>query len=348
MKEYPAGPTGTIQYTQDSKELFDKALPSKVFLRVSSGRHMFWLERDEEFNVNYYYSSPGTGTRVASIDLNTIMQLNDIFIIFKWSPDEISLKIGPSFKNHKLITSKGKPSPLQFQVGEDGLIYRIGEEKDGITRTTKSFYLNGKYILQPTALDAWQDTIKAIDVLATGKSNKGYEYEMVVANLTLSILVTGFEAYLKKRFLELEKEGIVPDINAINKSFYTSPERDTDMPVVDRDNAIKKDITVLQYIVLDKRKINFQDFKICNRAYSKAYSIKFSELGLLNEMLEDLKRFIQYRHKIIHVSPSIYILNQEKVPPEELVSPSFELAKKAENCFVEFIDKLHQATLKLR
>ena len=83
-------------------------------------------------------------------------------------------------------------------------------------------------------------------------------------------------------------------------------------------------------------------------AYNKGYKIRFSELGLSTDLLEDIKRFINYRHKIIHVSPSIGMLNQEEVPPAKPVFPNKETVQKAEKCFVEFIDKLHKATLKLR
>ena len=69
-----------------------------------------------------------------------------------------------------------------------------------------SFYKGGKPILQPTAIDAWKETIKATEILGTGKSDQGYIFETAVTNLTLAVLVTGFEAFTKKRFLEIEQE----------------------------------------------------------------------------------------------------------------------------------------------
>lgn len=79
--------------------------------------------------------------------------------------------------------------------------------------------------MQPTAIDSWKETVKAIEILGTGKSDQGYMFETTVTNLSLAILVTGFEAFTKKRFLEIEQEGIKPNIDAIVNSFFPRRER---------------------------------------------------------------------------------------------------------------------------
>jgi hypothetical protein len=96
------------------------------------------------------------------------------------------------------------------------------------------------------------------------------------------------------------------------------------------------------------RTTSFQNYERCRDAYSRGYGIKFCELGLAEAKLRDLQSYIGYRHKIIHVSPFLGMLNQEKVPPEEPVFPKKETAERAKGCFREFIEALHQATLSLR
>lgn len=276
MKENPAGPIGTIKFIPYATKLFDKTEPNPILLCVSSGRHMFWIERDNDFNLNYYHSSPGTDTRVASVDLNSIVVSDTIFIIFSWSPDEIILNVGTSKKDGKVVSSKGKSSLVKFRVGEDSLIYRMGEE-NGITHIFTDYYSNGKYILQSTALEAWTETIKAINILATGESTEGYSYEKVVSNLTLSVLVTGFESYTKKRFLELEQEGISPRIDMIIKEFYTKSERDNNIPDAASKEADEEGITELRHIIINQNRINFRILNIVC-----VPTIKGIKLGFLN------------------------------------------------------------------
>jgi len=93
---------------------------------------------------------------------------------------------------------------------------------------------------------------------------------------------------------------------------------------------------------------NFQNYQKCKLAYNKAYQIRFGDLGLQSSTLEKINKFIIYRHRIIHVSALLGMLNQAEVPPEEPVFPKKELASEAIREFDNFIERLHEATLKLR
>lgn len=172
-------------------------------------------------------------------------------------------------------------------------------------------------------------------------------YESIVTNLTLSILVTGFEAYTKRRFLELEKEGIRVNIEKLITSFYPKREREAGILNLLNQEALENDISTLQYII-KRDNINFQSFQKCKEAYKQGYNIKFGELGLSGESLNNLQQFIGYRHKIIHVSASLGILNQDKLPQENPIFPSKETRNLAEEHFKEFIEKLHQKSLTLQ
>lgn len=264
---------------------------------------------------------------------------------FSWTPDETKLHIGPRIPNAKLVSATGTLSQRQYRVGKDGRVYQIGDQ--GVEVMGVSFYQAGRPIVQPTAKEAWQETVKAIEILSTGESTEGYIYEVIVTNLTLAILVTGFEAYTKKRFLELEQEGLTPNIDAIIDTFYPRKEREAGIKVLLESEAHDVGISVLQHIV-DRGAINFQNFKNCKRAYNKGYDITFGNLDLSGKALKFIQLYIKYRHKIIHVSALQGMLNQEKVPPAEPVFSNKETAEKAKECFNSFIESLHQATLVLR
>jgi hypothetical protein len=97
-----------------------------------------------------------------------------------------------------------------------------------------------------------------------------------------------------------------------------------------------------------KPTVNFQNYEKCKRAYNKAYGLKFGEIHIASKDLEFLQRLIKYRHRIVHISPLLGMLNQPEVPPEEPVFSNKKLGNDALKCFDTFITKLHDATLRLR
>jgi hypothetical protein len=293
IQEAICRPEGTVSFKYTSKQLFDPAAGAGILIQIPSREHLFRIERDADLVLHFIHSSPGTGTRIASIDLKNVPPCETAFLAFTWSPTEIN------------------------------------------------------FHLKPTAIDAWKETIKAAEILATGKSDQGYIFETAVTNLTLTVLVTGFEAFAKKRFLEIEQEGIVPDVEAVVNSFFPRKEREAGIGAILKAEAEDAKRTVLQLIV-ERDNINFQNYQKCKLAYNKAYGIKFGELGLRSSITEKINKFILYRHRIIHVSALLGMLNQPEVPPDEPVFPKKELAAEAINTFDDFIQKLHGATLLLR
>lgn len=338
-------PEGTFTFEYQSADLFDKSKLGGIILEIPSGQHLFRLERDNDLCIHFYHSSPGTGTRVASIDLKNLPAAPIVFMAFSWSPEETKLHISPRVPGATLVSATGNSSNRQFRVGRDGHVYQVGDH--GVELMGVSVYQAGQPVIQPTALEAWRETVKAIEILSTGHSTEGYIYEVVLANLTLAVLVTGFEAYTKKRFIELEQEGITADASAVLEAFYSKKERETGINASLESEAMDAKVSVLEYIV-GRHVINFQSYQKCKRAYNKGYGIKFGDLDLPGNQLEALQSYIRYRHKIIHVSPLMGMLNQERVPPEEPVFSKKQTAEAAKECFRGFIDKLHQATLSVR
>lgn len=332
-------PEGTVTFNYTCKELFDPAISGIVF-QVLSGGHIFMIERDADLLLHFYHSAPGTGTRVASIDLKQITKADKLFLCFSWHPEKIEFHVGPKIKGGQLRSAVGVESKKQFRVGSDGQIHQIGDS--GIEVMGIRIFESGRPVLKPTAIEAWRETVKAIGILFSGKSEMGFIYENVVTNLSLSILITGFEAYAKERFLEIEQEGIVPDIDAILNSFKTAG-----IPDLIKSEAQNNNQTVLQYII-QRNTINFQNYEKCKLAYNKAYKIRFGDLDVSAPEREQIKKIFVFRHRIIHVSALLGILNQPEVPPEEPVFSKREFAEKSLTQFDNFITKLHNETLKPR
>lgn len=345
IQEAICRPEGTFTFEYTSQDLFNKDKKGGIIIEIPSGGHLFRLERDDNLYLNFFHSSPGTGTRKASIDLNKLSSAEKVFMAFSWTPAEIKFHVGPRVPDGELYSANGKASKKQFRIGKDGSVYQVGDT--GVEVMGISVYQGGKPVLQSTAIEAWKETLNAIEILETGKSKKGYIYEVVVTNLTLAILVSGFEAYSKKRFIELEQEGIRSNIENLINAFFPRKEREAGIADLLKAEAMEQKKSILQ-LIDERNVINFQNYQKCKLAYNKAYNIKFGELNLPASSLETLKKLIKYRHRIIHVSPTMGMLNQPEVPPEEPVFPKKELAQEAMQLFDQFIDKIHDATLKLR
>jgi hypothetical protein len=145
----------------------------------------------------------------------------------------------------------------------------------------------------------------------------------------------------------LEKEGINPDTESIINAFFSKRERESGIYDLLKSEASGVHKTILELIV-DRGVINFQNYDKCKLAFNKAYQLKFGELPLTFSTIENVKKFIKYRHRIIHVSALIGTLNISESPPEDPVFPKKELAAKATELFDMFIKNIHQATLELK
>lgn len=338
-------PEGTVAFAYFSPDLFDKEKEGGIIFEIPSGQHFFLLERDNDLNILFYHSSPGTGTRVATIDLSKITPSENVSIMCSWSPDAISFYISAMVPGAESASAAGVNSEKKFRIDKEGRVHQIGDR--GLEVQGVNIYQDGQPILQPTAIEAWNETLKAIEILLTGESPEGYIYEVVTTNLMLVILVTGMEAYFKRRFLELEKEGIASNAEAVLKGFLPKKEQEAGAESLFQSEAEGAGKSLLSYMV-SRGIINFQNYKQIKRAYNKAYGVKFGDLEFKNKTLEDIQLYIQYRHKIIHTSPLTTPLNQEKMPQENPAPSNRATGDRAKECFCHFVNKVHQATLSLR
>ncbi|MBQ2592025.1 MAG: hypothetical protein II567_01920, partial [Candidatus Riflebacteria bacterium] len=189
---------------------------------------------------------------------------------------------------------------------------------------------NNKLVLSPSAINTWKDTIDVLETLKSGESKLGYIYSVAIANVSIITLVSGFETYLKKRFIEIADEGYKFNkqelLNYFRKKYNYEESQ----------NFTLKEL-------IDKTKPNFQNWEISKDLYNKAYSLKFGEI-VSSSSIEEIKRCLKFRHRLIHVSLNINMVNELNVPPEEpFFSPQYLPIAKYH--FNEFIQKLHNKTI---
>ncbi len=208
--------------------------------------------------------------------------------------------------------------------------------------------VGGRTVIQPTAINAWHDTLEAIKILQSGISPEEFLFEVVCANLAIAMIVTGFETYTKRRFLEIEEEGVTASYVRLSSKFFSATDRQRNEPDRVKSDATADGMTPVRRMVNEGR-IDFQNYNACKTAYNRAYGIKFGELhGVTNLLVNQMQQFIRYRHRVVHVSALTTTLNQQQVPPEEPIFANRVLAGQAIGVFSQFVDALHEETLKLR
>ncbi|MFZ3069444.1 MAG: hypothetical protein WA052_04015 [Microgenomates group bacterium] len=322
-------PEGTMTFTYTAEvDLYDPNIPGGIIFEVPSGGHYFRLERTNNAEIHFYYSSPGTGTRVAVVDLKEMKPSKKTFFGFSWSPGEINLHVGPKINGATLVSAKGTPSSKTFRVAKDGGIIQVGDVVGNQVMGLRAT-LGGKTILESTALGSWNETKEIIKILHSGESKQGYIFDMIIANLTFPLMVTGFEVYTKRRFTELEEEGIVPDFAKIFEKMRPSKKYSNSEEMLNT--------------------INFQDFKNeCKSIYFHGYNIRFHELGIKGEDFRKLEMIFNYRGRITHNSSLLSMLNESIVPQQDPVFNSKSQALEHLDILDNFIQELHKKTLSLK
>lgn len=338
-------PEATFEFRYRSDQLFDASMGTRVLVQVVTGENLVRLERDSKLNLLFFHSSPGTGTRLARTSLEPLMGSQAVRFLLMWSPEEIGLHVADASNASRYVQATGTNSDRKFRVGADGSVFEVGDK--GVEVAGLRVSQGGRTVLQPRAIETWNLTVEGVKILFKGTSPDGYIFENVTTNMAIVMLMTGFETYCGRRFLELENEGINPHYNALVDEFLSTAERNRGDPASIVQEAKEKSVSPVA--ILRQKKIDFGNWDQCKSAYNKGYGVKFGDLKVANAVLEELQRLIRCRHRIVHVSPLLGMLNEDRISQSE--SPVFAnrgYGSKAMSVTSEFVTALHEATLKLR
>ncbi|MBI3159180.1 MAG: hypothetical protein HYZ26_06245 [Chloroflexi bacterium] len=268
LKKALQNPHGSFVFWYQSPELLLNSGEGGIVLEIISGSRLIRLEKSAESTVDYYYSTPGSGTRRARINLSEIPYADRVFIALTWSPQQTSLSMGPEAEGGRLVHANGEESRIRFRLDVEGNVCRIGDQ--GVFVAQTYIYRGEKMILEPTAIEYWRESLQAIQVLKTAKSSEGFMFEALQSNLIVGILTTGFEVYCKRRFIELEGEGISPNLPALIKMLPKS-----------RVGYAHNIRSSAEFVAASG--INFQNWDISKEAFNKGYGIVFGQLPVSGE-----------------------------------------------------------------
>jgi|BarGraNGADG00212_2_1021979.scaffolds.fasta_scaffold37080_2 hypothetical protein len=322
-------PEGTLLLRLRGAELYSQP-GSFTVLEVPSGATLNWVTRDSEHRLRYVHVSPGTGTREAVLELPDLVESSQLLLVLTWSASGTSIHAG--FVGHDVRQAQGGAASAQIRVVRDG-VYVVGDA--GVEVAAYQVFENGKLTLRESAMEAWISTGIALDIHMRGSVVDGYLGEVVQANLALVMLATGFEVYCGRRFSELPEEGREADVDALARTFVPKSLR-----------AIRPLVSLED--VLAAAPIDFGNYAKCRDAYRAAYGLGFAAtVGVPTQTLGTVSRMLRYRHRIVHVSPLIGMLNQPRVPPEKPVFAGRDLVEEVRLEADRFVHALHDATLRL-
>lgn len=267
-------------------------------------------------------------------------------ITLNWSHEGTTIYVQMA-NDAAYIRAVGAPSTeRRVFVSEDGVFLSI-ETTPAMDLFDTFIKVQGNVVFGYPAIMVWERVLRASNMVLDHVASIGDDYmlKVLLTNQVLSMLVTGFEVYCEDRFVEMAEEGRTADEDLLSKKLLTKQAKDGNVASEIRDQALRAGIPFIEAFVKDNR-INFQSLTECKEAYKAAFGIRFGQMGLPNTVLEQVRRYLHYRHRIIHVSPYIADFNESQTD----VTPIFagvELAGSATKVFDTFVKALHARSLQV-
>ena len=334
---------GSLQFTLVDSDVLDLSEDNRYFFDVQLGGSKFVLFRDKYLNIRFIHSRPESDIRIATIGLAGLRVNERVSIICTWSNDGDSLSVSDVFS----------PSFIYAAQQTKGVILPLGVSSasvHGKLWSTGSYRKSLADVELSDAKGLWDWHLTSVHNLIDGLSAcwsveeckwRNALFKSTLAMQCIVILVTGFEAYTRSRFAEMDKEGKEPNVGALLKRFdpkgYSKKEREEH-----RNATGGSELSGVLEIRNGKGLINFQNFQQCKDAYNKGYGIKFGELWNIGLTPRRIQNYIKYRHATIHSKGVPTIGYDTKGYPLLVDIPQVEEAASDFSCFVE---ALHVETL---
>lgn len=338
---------GTIEFVASVSNLFDEEIPRIRMLEITKGQTVFILERDSDFNLSFVQSNPNYETKIARTNIGDFRGAAKLFVALAWSEGENTLYVGeiyvgePGRGELRSATSFEDPD-IKFRVGKDGAIYQVGDK--AIKVGYYEVRVGGQVVLEPMAKEIFDFQMEKIRILIANCKNGDFLFETTLAQQIIVMLTTTFEVYARTRFVELEKEGNTVNMGELYERFVPKKYREQVKEEI-TEAASKQRKTELE-VFIEERGVNFQDWESFKDAYNRGYGLVVGKIGIPNDILAGVQRFIRWRHQIIHSKADQTVINSEEVPPAEPIFTNKDLAEKGLNIFRKFISEFHERTLR--
>lgn len=338
-----SGEVGTLQFTLVNSDVLDLSVNKRYFFDLTLGETQFLLFRDKDLNIQFVHSRPESDIRIATIGLAGLRASERLSIIVTWSQEGVSLSVSDVFSPNFIYAAQQTKGVILPREEDSASVH-------GKLWSTGSYRKSMANVELSNAKGLWDWHLSSVYNLVDGLSAcwsleeckwRNALFKSTLAMQCIVILVTGFEAYARSRFAELEKEGKNPNIDALLDRFdsrgYSKKEREE--YIRSTGGSV---LSSLLEIRNGKGIINFQNFEQCKDAYNKGYGIKFGELWNIGLTLTRIQNYIEYRHACIHSKGLPTIGYDAKGYPVLVDIPQVE---EAASDFSYFVETLHTETL---
>lgn len=335
---------GTIEFRiVQVGNLFDKKLRRIWVFDLPIGSSRLLLIREGYFKLLFYHFSPKLGFRVASLDVSQLSNAKGLHVFVTWSGRESCLYIGDMEGKVGLLSARAENRAFHAISGKDGSFLLVGDE--GVDVKMVYIKKGEKTVAEPNAIDTFNFGIERLNTLISGCTSGDFLFETTCVQAGLVMLIGALEAYFRKRLLEMEIEGWSLDFDSLCEEIFPRRYLDSNKREIE-ERAKAEGRRKLEVLVGDRKyahRINFLDFDIFN----KGYGIKIGEIpGIKPQIIEQIRRLILFRHKIVHSGRDMTVLNDEDLPSKTPIFSNKQLLEDARDIFVEFVGKLHKATSK--
>lgn len=312
-----------------------------LMFRKPLGGVYLHLEMVEIGILHFYRSTPGTGTQMSRVDVRPLGNAARVWVACSWEPLGVDIKVWDDAAPTRCVIGERAEPDRKFQIDVAGGVNTIAR---GVSRVEA--YFDGRAALRSSAIDAWVEIARGVALLLEAEAGDGADFALLAPNLAQVTLVTGWETYGKRRFVELIEEGVRPNDRKLEESFLSKRERELGMAEDLKRDARRR---TLAEALVERDRIPFQSYEGFKKAFARGYGVSIgSDLGIDHEVLGAVKRGIGYRHRIVHVSPFLGLLNPDTVHDRGPEGGNHEFAYAQLAAFDRVVRGLHARTLRLK
>lgn len=334
---------GTIEFKiKEVGNLFDRGLERVWVFDLPIGSSRLLLIREEFFNLVLYHFSPEIGFRVAKLDVSKFVHSSGLHIFVTWSQKESHLYVGDIEKKVGLLSARAEIKSSSALSGKDGSFLLVGDE--GVDVKMLYFKKGERLVIEPNAIDVFNFSIERLNTLIGGCGQGDFLFESTCVQAGLVMLISAFEAYCSKRFIEMESKGWTLGFDPLCKAIFPKKHVEDRKLEIEEKSRMKKKL-ISEVLIEDRYIKSFQDFDLCKEVFNKGYGVKFGDIPNMDpQIIEKVRKLMRFRHRIVHSGRDVTILNYDEIPDKSPIFSNKQLLEDVKNIFVEFIKKLHAAT----
>lgn len=330
-------PIGNFFFRISTEELRLNEIDIEIFNVITKG-HIFLLKYVGNETFQFIHSSESSGTWISEVRANELSLSKEISFGLIWANNKCSLFVELDRKKDKSFFSEGTKQKFHYRIFKNGIL-KIGDDNIKVDEVRINY---GGEILEPNAKESWENIKEAVEILVDGFEKRNFQHEIIQSNITLTTIITGFEQYNKKRPIELYNEGINCDLQKLRKRILSKNENELlEKELISFEDQNDKDDLIFKFLL---KRINFQNFKDCNDFFKFGFNISFYEIKIPQNTIEEIRKIIEYRHRIVHVSPLLTILNFDE-PGKRPIFNSINFVKESLNKMDCLIQAIHEQTL---